>query len=195
MNTTKIFTREESSNELTFEQIVNFTLNKQPGNVIEIGCGNGDTSIPLLKICQKFNRKYIAIDPFEDNWENIPEGYGKPYPYNIWKDKVKNFQDRIVHFRLPSQDPSLYELLEQQKPFAFAFVDGLQYKEAVLSDINLLVKLNCSVICVDDYDRNTQLSQVPEAVNEFIEQNKNFKFVTERSSASRRKAYILHNTW
>lgn len=196
MNTSKIFMQQQQqAPELSLDDIVNFTLNKQPGNVIEIGCGGGDTSIHLLRSCKKFNRKYIAIDPFEDNWNNIPDSYGKPYPYSVWKDKVKHFQDRIVHFKLPSQDPSLYELLEKQKPFAFAFVDGIQYKQAVLSDINLLVKLNCAVICIDDYDRNTELSQVPDAVNEFIEQNPNFKVVAELSTTRRRKAYIVDSSW
>ena len=181
--------------ELSLDDIVNFTLNKQPGNVIEIGCGGGDTSIHLLRSCKKFNRKYIAIDPFEDNWNNIPDSYGKPYPYSVWKDKVKHFQDRIVHFKLPSQDPSLYELLEKQKPFAFAFVDGIQYKQAVLSDINLLVKLKCPVICVDDYTRNTEFSQVPAAIDEFLSSNAEYKLIADKNSNIRCKAYLVHNSW
>jgi len=197
MNTTKMFIQSNPNVELTFQQIVEFTLNKQEGGIIEIGVGHGDTSVELLKLCEKHNREYIAIDPFESNWNNIPESYGKPYPYEVWSNNIKPFRNknRITHYQVPSQDKSLYKILKQHTPIAFAFVDGLQFKEAVLSDIKLLTTLKCAVICIDDYNRNTTVSQVPEAVNEFLQNNPEYKVVAENNNVTRCKAYIVDNTW
>jgi hypothetical protein len=194
MNTTKIFSQEPQP-ELSFDQILHFTVSKTPGNIIEIGCGNGDTSLVLLKVCKKYNVKFVAIDPFEDNWDNVPEGYGTPYPYKTWSDNVKQYKDIIVHHRLPSQDKKLYKLLEPNKSYSFAFVDGIQYKDAVLSDINLMVHLDVPVICLDDFTRNTDISQVPTAVDEFLSTNKDYKLICDFIPAQRVKAYLVKNSW
>lgn len=195
MNTTKIFSHQPQNIELSFQQVIDFTLNKQEGNILEIGVGNGDTSVELLKLCKRHNRRYIAIDPFETNWANIPQEYGTPYPYKIWEKNISQYKNIVTHFKLPSQDASLYELLKEHTPIAFAFVDGIQYKNDVLSDINLLAHLKCPVICVDDFTRNTQFSQVPAAIDEFLSSNAEYKLIADKNSNIRCKAYLVHNSW
>ena len=69
-------------------------------------------------------------------------------------------------------------------------MDGLQYEEAVLSDLNLMHSVGCKVICVDDYKRLTELSQVPLAVTKFLE-NELYDLVVETLSTDRCKAYLI----
>ena len=47
-----------------------------------------------------------------------------------------------------SADPKVYDELLNYTPISFAFVDGLQFKDSVLSDLALMTRLNVPVICV-----------------------------------------------
>ena len=71
-----------------------------------------------------------------------------------------------------------------------SFVDGLQYTDNVLYDLNMMDKLNCKVICVDDYNRLTNISQVPLAIEEFIKNNKNYDVVYQNDN---REIYLVRN--
>lgn len=165
-------------------------LQKKKGNIIEIGAGVGDTTKALLFTAEKFGVKVIVIDPHELGWDQMPETYGKPYTYKNFLSNVEPYINSLVHFRVSSLEPDLYEKLKPYEPFAFSFVDGLQFKDAVLSDLNLMHKLNLSVICVDDFTRNTELSQVPEAIEEFLKKNDDYEIINE-SVESRAKAFLI----
>ena len=155
------------------------------GNIVEIGGGEGLNTIRFIKIAKEQNRKVITIDPFDD----IPgadESYFKPYPLEKFSLNVGDCTGYLSLLRLPSQHESVQLTMLKHKPVGFVFIDGLQTKEAVLSDLRLAESLDAEIICVDDYDRLTESSQVPLAVREFTTET-NYTFI----DIGKREAYFI----
>jgi hypothetical protein len=161
------------------------------GNIIEIGAGHGESTKKLLQIAKNYNSKVIVIDPFEDGWDEMPETYGKPYPYEIFKSNVLDYEKNMVLIKKSSLEENVYDDIVNHLPISFSFVDGLQYKEAVLSDLMLMRKLNCNVICVDDYTRNTKESQVPLAIDEFLTLFNDYEILYSENIPVRSKIYLI----
>jgi len=169
-------------------QVFNNLLNIEDGYCIEIGAGYGETTVKLLNSVK--NYKIIVVDPFEDGWDNMPESYGKPYPFFLFQNAIKQFSDKVILIKKSSDDSSVIDELLKYKPIIFSFVDGLQYTDSVLYDLNMMDKLNCKVICVDDYNRLTNISQVPLAIEEFIKNNKNYDVVYQNDN---KEIYLVRN--
>src|SRR3990172_2654101 len=135
-------------------------LQKHEGDIIEIGAGHGDNTLEFLKLADKYNRQVIVIDPFEAGWGEMPVSYR--YAYGIFEEKVKEYKHRLyLHSKTSLCITS--ESTCKATNIAFAFVDGLQYKGAVLNDLGIVS--HADLICVDDMDRETSQSQVPSAVH------------------------------
>ena len=181
---------EEACDYQELWQISEELLSRYPGNIIEIGAGKGENTVGLLEIASTKNSKVVVIDPFEDGWDEMPETYGKPYPFNLFEFNVSGYTDSLILHKVSSQSEGLYDKLIKSSPYTFAFVDGLQYEEAVLSDLNLMHSIGCKVICVDDYKRLTEISQVPLAVNKFLE-NGLYDLVVETLTKDRCKAFLI----
>lgn len=150
------------------------------GNIVEIGGGEGINTIGFLRIAREGKRSVIVVDPFEQ----IPgadESYFKPYSYEKFisniRDKSEYLADHLHVIDLPSQHEDVLKELSTLKPIGLMFIDGLQDKESVMSDISLAVELDAEVICLDDYDRLTESSHVPIAVDWFRQRLVNYKFV------------------
>lgn len=165
-------------------------LRVHKGNIIEIGAGNGESTEEFLIISKKYNHNVIVIDPFEDGWDDMPETYGKPYPYQIFKSRVSKY-DNLNLVKMSSIDENIYNELINFLPISFSFVDGLQYKDSVISDLNLMKKLNCNIICVDDFTRNTNESQVPLAIDEFLATNSDYVMLHYEDIAVRAKVFLI----
>lgn len=140
-------------------------LIQNKGDIIEIGAGHGHNTIEFLKLAEKYNRKVIVIDPFEEGWSEMPSTYR--YPYGIFEDKVKEFKHRLFIHRKNSLCKTS-EMTCRATNIAFAYVDGLQWKGAVLNDLRIVS--HAHIICVDDMDRDSAESQVQHAVNDYIQQ-------------------------
>lgn len=142
------------------------------GNIVEIGGGEGINTLRFIKIAAERQHTAVVIDPF-DMIQGADESYFKPYSLGKFLETVENncSQDELYHLHLiylPSQSPEALERLKAGYiPIGFMFIDGLQDKESVMSDIRLAVSLDVDVICIDDYDRLTECSQVPLAVDSF----------------------------
>lgn len=177
-----------NSENFIFE-LCNFTITQFGGNIIEIGAGHGESTKKFLEISKKNNIKTIVIDPFESGWSEMPKSYGEPYPYEIFRKNCLGLEKNLIEIFESSQNKSVYDLLVKYTPISFSFVDGLQFKEAVLNDLNMMHLLETKIICVDDFSRKTEVSQVPEAVKLFVEKN-NYKVFSDNKS-SRSKAYLV----
>lgn len=147
------------------------------GNFVEIGAGTGHTTEKLLQASK--DRRVLVIDPWQSDKQQ-PPGYGV-YSFDDFKERTKGY-DNLVVAKMPSFFKEVENYLCDIAPIAFAFVDGLQYKENVLSDLFLMSAFGATIICVDDYNRSTPISQVPEAVNKFLEGNKNYKMIETREN-------------
>lgn len=175
------------------DDVLRDLLSKEKGNIIEIGAGVGDTTRLLLHIAKEYDVKVIVIDPHELGWNEMPESYGKPYPYETFKKNTADFSEHMILYRESSQAEGLSEKLKEHKPYVFSFVDGLQYKQAVLNDLNMMRELGCICICVDDYTRVTSISEVPLAIEEFMK-NGEYELVHETIS-SRAKAFLIKKNY
>jgi hypothetical protein len=180
---------EQHCNYQELWEICDQLLIRYPGNIIEIGAGIGENTVSFLSVASKKNSKVVVIDPFESGWENMPETYGRPYPFNLFESNVSGYKNNLILHKVSSQSDGLLDKLKESLPYTFSFVDGLQYEDAVLNDLNLMHSLNCKIICVDDYKRLTKVSQVPLAVNKFLE-NGLYDFVVDNKE-QRSKAYLI----
>lgn len=141
------------------------------GDIVEIGIGHGETTVELLKVAYANNRKLIGIDPYKDGWGNMPESYRYIEPYI----ETINHPDCFTLYKINSLSKEAQEICSGK--VAFAFIDGLQFKGAVLSDLRILS--HAKVIMIDDFDRSTSDSQVPEAIDEYMKFNPNKKLINK----------------
>lgn len=138
-----------------------------PGNLIEVGAGAGMTTKILLEAAKKYDRKVLVIDPFEDGWKSIPSTYGEPYPFKKFLHNVKDY-DNLVLCKHESLSYQAVDAIRELLPCAFVFLDGLQFRDNVYNELNMMAMRNASVICVDDANRLTNESQVPLALEAFL---------------------------
>lgn len=144
-------------------EICEYALKNFPGDIVEIGGGFGDNTIEFLKLARAYKRKVFVIDPFEEGWGEMPHSY--QYQYGNFMNKIKGYEDILtVHKRNSLCETS--EKLCSSLDISFAYVDGLQFKGAVLSDLRIVD--HSHVIAVDDFDRESLISQVTPAIHEYI---------------------------
>lgn len=148
----------------TWKFLLTCLLDNNEGNICEIGAGHGTTTKLLCQIAANYNRKVIAVDPFEIGWEDMPSSYR--YGMNEFNKLLSEYSNLYL-IQLPSQDSAVLGHLLQHDPICFGFIDGLQSVEAVLSDIALVEKLNVPLVCIDDANRLTGDSRVPEALEQY----------------------------
>lgn len=181
------------NNESFIFEICETFLQEYGGNIIEIGAGEGYSTKNFLNICHNKSKhsKVIVIDPFESGWDEMPPTYGTPYPFSQFYRNVKLYEDYLQLIKKSSQDNSIYNDLINFKPITFAFVDGLQYKQAVINDLELMNVLDCKLICVDDFTRINEFSEVPLAVDYFLKKYNYNLFYDNKQIRS--KAYLIKN--
>lgn len=123
--------------------------------IVEIGAGYGETTIELLKIAKEIGTKVIAVDPFESGWETMPGSYR--YSYDRFHDRVKDYMDYLILIKCNSLSKVAEQELAKVK-IGFAYIDGLQYKGALLNDLRITD--HARVQCLDDANRETVTSEV-----------------------------------
>jgi precorrin-6B methylase 2 len=126
--------------------------------IVEIGAGTGETTVELLKIAKEKNTKVVVIDPFDND---CPESYR--YSFEVFSQRIDSYRDNLVFLRVNSLSQEA-ELFLTGCPIGFAFIDGLQYKNAVLSDWKICS--HAKLICIDDANMESKTSQVPAALKE-----------------------------
>lgn len=143
------------------------------GDFAEIGLGVGETTKKLLPLALWNGKTVLGVDPFESDWKTMPEGYATPYPEDeFWKNIRASFDTitlgNIFRYRRVN---SLSKEAEKflSVPLCCVFIDGLQYKGAVLSDLRIVS--HAEIIIVDDFNRSSGMSQVPEAIEEYLKTN------------------------
>lgn len=115
---------------------------KYSGDLVEIGCLNGSTTVRLAEVAQKYGRRVIAVDPWQVGTQNCNGG-----EHAIFLQTTEPFKDIIDVVRKDSRDPEVAQYLKQRQ-LCFAFVDGLHTFEATRGDI--LSVGHAPVIAVDD---------------------------------------------
>ncbi len=114
-----------------------------PGDLIEIGCFTGDTTRYLCHLARHYNRRVIAVDPWEAGTQNC---IGEEF--EAFLKNIEEFKDIVDIIRASSLDPQAIQQIKQRN-LCFAFVDGLHTYQACLSDIKTVSHCN-GIIAVDD---------------------------------------------
>ena len=127
--------------------IAEYCASNYPGDLIEIGCLFGETTVILAQVARKHGRRVIAVDP----WEYSP---GQPYydpdkdHYRIFCDTIAEWKDIVDIVRMSSLDPRAIETIKNRL-LCFAYQDGLHTYEGVIADLGTLS--HCAgIIAVDD---------------------------------------------
>lgn len=159
------------------------------GNIIEIGGGEGINTIRFLKTARERKETVVVVDPFQQI-DGADESYFIPYTIDKFLNNISRksqyLADHLHLIQRPSQDPDAWLEMGTFAPIGFMFIDGLQDKESVLSDLRIAELLEAQIICIDDYDRLTDTSQVPLAVADFLNSTK-YKFI----DIGKREAYFI----
>lgn len=98
------------------------------GDLVEIGCQYGRTTVKLAQVAREFDRKLIAVDPYQPGTQNC-EGD----ELGIFTATMEPYADVLQFHRLDSREPAVQGLLTG--PLAFAFIDGLHTYAACCNDI------------------------------------------------------------
>lgn len=153
-----------------------------PGDVVEFGCYEGDTSILLADVLRNNPDKWLYL---YDSFEGLPEKSAADNSADGWRFKageLKASPDTVRHkfkkYALP--EPVIVkgwfnELSGSDLPseISFALLDG-DFYESIKTSFALVAPRLASggKIIVHDY-RNAELPGAGLAVNEFLEQNEN----------------------
>lgn len=134
------------------EQVAHYCAERWPGDLIEIGCYYGATTLRLLKAARKYERRVIGIDPWKVGTQNCTGG-----EYKEFMENVRPWIDILDIVKKSSQDKAATDYVAERE-LCFAFIDGLHTYKAAYSDI-LTVGHCAGVIAVDDILWNDGVSR------------------------------------
>lgn len=118
--------------------VAEYCIANFPGDLIEIGCYSGVTTLALATIAQSAGRRVIALDPWAED----------SHIYDVFLQYIQEYRDIIDVIRLSSQDHKAIARI-RKRGLTFAFIDGLHTYNAALTDI-VTVGHCAGVIAVDD---------------------------------------------
>lgn len=152
-----------------------------PGDLVEFGCYEGDTSILLADAIRDSSDKWLYL---YDSFEGLPAKSAEDNSADGWRfqpGELKASPDTVRHkfkkYALP--EPVIVkgwfnELTDSDLPeqISFALLDGDFYDSIKSSLILVAPKMAAGgIIAIHDY-RNAELPGVGRAVAEFLEQQK-----------------------
>ncbi len=152
-----------------------------PGDLVEFGCYEGDTSILLADVIRDSSDKWLYL---YDSFEGLPAKSSEDNSADGWRfqpGELKASPDTVRHkfkkYALP--EPVIVkgwfnELTDSDLPeqISFALLDG-DFYDSITSSLTLvaLKMVAGGIIAIHDY-RNAELPGVGRAVAEFLEQRK-----------------------
>lgn len=147
-----------------------------PGDFVELGCYEGDTSILLAETLQKTDKHLWIYDSFEGLPEKTDEDAseaGRDFQKGVLAVSKRDVKLRFLRSGLPVpiiKKAWFNELTDQDLPseIAFAFLDGDLYQS--IKDSLRLVEDKIAkggIIIVHDYN-NPELPGVTKAVDEWL---------------------------
>jgi len=125
-------------------EVADFCSRNHEGDLLEIGCFRGDTTVGLAEIAKKYNRKVIGVDPWPGKWQ----GHGSESDFQKFLENIEGYKDQVQVIRLSSLSKEAKQIIKSRK-LCFAYIDGLHTYSACLSDIKTVSHVK-GVIAVDD---------------------------------------------
>lgn len=161
-------------------------LQDNPGNMVEVGAGYGESTKILLDMADSFNRKVLVIDPWggHDGVEqHDKDNPGYAYTYKRFMDNVGG-RERLKVCRAASNSDEALLAFRSIEQCAFVMLDGDMSFDGMSEDLLNAAKFGAAIICVDDYNLR---SSVKLAADEFASTQKGFKIFASETS---HEAYI-----
>lgn len=118
-----------------------------PGDLVEIGCLNGSTTVRLCQVAKEHGRRVIAVDPYAEGTQNCT---GAELPRFL--AAIEPYQGIVDFVREDSRSAAVRAYLSGRE-LAFSFVDGLHTYEAALNDV--MACGHSGLIAVDDITWNS----------------------------------------
>lgn len=142
------------------EQYARKAAKKFPGDLIEIGCYAGDTTLRIIKVAQEFGRKVICVD----NW--LPNtGYELDKVELVFRKQVEQYKDFVTIIK---GDAHIEEIMKQIKQHNYCFAlsdDGHSYNDHK-TELDTLIPITNGLIAVDD----VYLPEVRQAIADSLKQ-------------------------
>ena len=176
------------------EFFLNEIISKKPKIFLEVGVFHGVTGRNVCEVLHKIHGndfKYIGLDLFEENEENINE----VIPNTIFSNPLKTIYFKYIKRQNPYSIEAVEELLKKFKhnvslikgnsnkllnkidmaKINYVFLDGGHEYKTVMNDLNCCSEViqNDGVVLCDDYDLH-QAPGVKKAIDEFVA-SKNYK--------------------
>lgn len=149
------------------------------GDVVELGCYQGDTSVKMARLLKDSGRKLFLYDSFEGLPEKTAQdstALGQSFQPGQLKTSKNELLRRFAHLNLPRpivkkawfKDLTPNDLPKQ---IAFALLDG-DFYESIKDSFKLIENrlAQHAIIVVDDY-ANPALKGVEQAVREWLAEN------------------------
>jgi len=150
-----------------------------PGDLVEIGGKEGETTRILAEIAEKYDRRVVVVDPWE---AGSPGCIG--WEYEAFLENTSKYSDIIDIYRTTSTNKDTVEALKQ-RPLCFAYVDGLHRYDVCHADI-LTVAHTSGIIAVDDIFWNVNLGRAFQDAANAI-----WRFPVRRNVPPMREGYLL----
>ena len=174
---------------------LNEILSKKPKMFLEVGVFHGVTARNVCEMLHKIHGndfKYIGLDLFEENDENLHE----VIPNTKFSNPLKNFFFKYIKRQNPYSYDGVLDLLNKFKnnihlikgnsnkilkkidmaKVEYVFLDGGHAYETIKNDLDCcieVIKSNGTILC-DDYNLGAQAPCVKIAIDEFVKLH-NFK--------------------
>lgn len=122
--------------------VAEYAVKRFPGDLVEIGCMTGTTTMHLAALAATHARRVIAIDPWEAGTQNC-DGT----EYGVFLENTAPYKHLVDVLKMRSQADEAANYL-QGRELCFAFVDGSHEYEDCFWDI--MATAHAPLICVDD---------------------------------------------
>ncbi|MDY7022778.1 MAG: class I SAM-dependent methyltransferase [Cyanobacteriota bacterium] len=131
-------------------RVAEYSVQENSGDIVEIGCFQGEITKELAKIARKYNRRVIAVDPWTPNTKIriARQVYRSQDCFEMFLKNIEPYKDIVDIVRQSSLTADTVDLI-REKSLSFAFVDSSSTYEACLQDIQT-VSHCAGIICVDD---------------------------------------------
>jgi len=126
-----------------------------PGDLIEIGCYLGGTSVILAEIARRHGRKLICVDNFkggdEFNLDRIEPAF---------LAAIEPWRDVVTFLKMDAHSPDAIRMIQERR-YCFSFSDDGHDFEVHCNEMETLLPVTDGLVAVDD----TYLSWVTEAIH------------------------------
>tara|TARA_R110002012_G_scaffold211146_1_gene381943 strand:+ start:20696 stop:21322 length:627 start_codon:yes stop_codon:yes gene_type:complete len=127
--------------------ICDYATKNNPGDIIQIGCKDGELTKLFCEIAQKYDRTVTCIDPFitVNRTEKTSENYFK------FLMNTAPYSD-IVHLHMEETSSELSDALMQLVEYSFVYISGLNKYDVHANEIDLcsVKNHNSGIICLDN---------------------------------------------